>query len=85
MRSLLRDALMLDRQRKALTEMNEEPIRNSSTSSKPPCEAVLAEHSHIAGAVEAAMLLEVQKVNKAYRDLQVLLTEQIRKEYKKLQ
>ena len=36
-------------------------------------------------AVEAAMLLEVQKVNKAYRDLQVLLTEQIRKEYKKLQ
>ena len=36
-------------------------------------------------AVEAAMLLEVQKVNKAYRDLQVWLTEQIRKEYKKLQ
>ena len=36
-------------------------------------------------AVEAAMLIEVQKVNKAYRDLQVLLTEQIRKEYKKLQ
>ena len=36
-------------------------------------------------AVEAAMLLEVQKVNKAYRDLQVLLAEQIRKEYKKLQ
>jgi hypothetical protein len=35
--------------------------------------------------VEAAMLVEVQKVNKAYRDFQVLLTEQIRKEYKKLQ
>ncbi len=35
--------------------------------------------------VEAAMLAEVQKVNRAYRDLQVLLTEQIRKEYMKPQ
>ena len=31
--------------------------------------------------VEAAMLVEVQKVNKAYRDLQGLLSQQIRKEY----
>ena len=33
--------------------------------------------------VEAAMLLEVQKVNKAYRDIQVLLTYQIQQEYAK--
>jgi len=31
--------------------------------------------------VEAAMLVEVQKVNKAYRDLQGLLLKQIRIEY----
>ena len=31
--------------------------------------------------VEAAMLVEVQKVNKAYRNLQGLVTHQIRKEY----
>ena len=31
--------------------------------------------------VEAAMLLEVQKVNRAYRDLQGLLMSQIREEY----
>ena len=33
--------------------------------------------------VEAAMLLEVQKVNKAYRDLQGLLINQIQQEYAK--
>ena len=33
--------------------------------------------------VEAAMLLEVQKTNKAYRDLQGLLLNQIRQEYAK--
>ncbi len=33
--------------------------------------------------VEAAMLLEVQKVNKAYTDLQGLLVKQIREEYEK--
>jgi hypothetical protein len=33
--------------------------------------------------VEAAMLLEVGKVNKAYRDLQGLLINQIQKEYAK--
>ena len=33
--------------------------------------------------VEAAMLVEVQKVNKAYRDLQGLLTYQIQQEYSK--
>jgi hypothetical protein len=33
--------------------------------------------------VEAAMLVEVQKVNKAYRDLQGLLTYQIQQEYAK--
>ena len=33
--------------------------------------------------VEAAMLLEVQKVNKAYRDLQGLLINQIQLEYQK--
>ena len=33
--------------------------------------------------VEAAMLLEVQKVNKAYRDLQGLLINQIQTEYQK--
>jgi len=33
--------------------------------------------------VEAAMLLEVQKVNKAYRDLQGLLFSQIQQEYQK--
>ena len=31
--------------------------------------------------VEAAMLAEVQKVNKAYKDLQGLLLQQIRQEY----
>ena len=33
--------------------------------------------------VEAAMLAEVQKVNKAYRDLQGLLISQIQQEYSK--
>jgi len=33
--------------------------------------------------VEAAMLIEVQKVNKAYRDLQGLLVSQIQQEYAK--
>ena len=33
--------------------------------------------------VEAAMLVEVQKVNKAYRDLQSLLISQIQQEYAK--
>ena len=33
--------------------------------------------------VEAAMLMEVQKVNRAYRDLQGLLISQIQKEYAK--
>ena len=33
--------------------------------------------------VEAAMLLEVQKVNKAYKDLQALLINQIQAEYQK--
>ena len=33
--------------------------------------------------VEAAMLVEVQKVNKAYRDLQGLLINQIQPEYQK--
>ena len=33
--------------------------------------------------VEAAMLLEVQKVNKAFRDLQGLLINQIQQEYAK--
>ena len=33
--------------------------------------------------VEAAMLLEVQKTNGAYRDLQGLLLRQIRQEYAK--
>ena len=33
--------------------------------------------------VEAAMLVEVQKVNKAYRDLQALLINQIQQEYAK--
>ena len=33
--------------------------------------------------VEAAMLVEVQKVNKAYRDLQGLLLSQIQQEYAK--
>ena len=33
--------------------------------------------------VEAAMLLEVQKVNKASKDLQALLLQQIRQEYAK--
>ena len=34
--------------------------------------------------VEAAMLLEVQKRNKAYRDLQKLIIVQISREYKKI-
>jgi hypothetical protein len=34
--------------------------------------------------VEAAMLVEVQMVNKAYRDLQVLLISQIQQEYRKM-
>jgi hypothetical protein len=33
--------------------------------------------------VEAAMLVEVQKVNRAYRDLQGLLLNQIQQEYAK--
>ena len=33
--------------------------------------------------VEAAMLVEVQKVNKAFRDLQCLFVNQIQQEYKK--
>ena len=33
--------------------------------------------------VEAAMLVEVQKVNRAYRDLQALLITQIQAEYQK--
>ena len=33
--------------------------------------------------VEAAMLVELQKVNKAYRDLQGLLISQIQTEYQK--
>jgi hypothetical protein len=33
--------------------------------------------------VEAAMLMEVQKVNRAYRDLQGLLVSQIQQEYAK--
>ena len=33
--------------------------------------------------VEAAMLIEVQKVNRAYRDLQGLLINQIQQEYAK--
>ena len=33
--------------------------------------------------VEAAMLVEVQKVNRAYRDLQGLLISQIQHEYSK--
>jgi hypothetical protein len=33
--------------------------------------------------VEAAMLVEVQKVNRAYRDLQANLLQQIRQEYAK--
>ena len=33
--------------------------------------------------VEAAMLVEVQKVNRAYRDLQGLLLSQIQEEYAK--
>jgi len=33
--------------------------------------------------VEAAMLMEVQKVNRAYRDLQGLLVSQIQQEYSK--
>ncbi len=34
--------------------------------------------------VEAAMLAEVQKANKAYKDLQGLLLQQIRLEYQKM-
>ena len=34
--------------------------------------------------VEAEMLVEVQKVNKAYRDLQGLLINQIQQEYAKM-
>ena len=33
--------------------------------------------------VEAAMLVEVQKKNKAFKDLQKLLIQQIRQEYQK--
>jgi hypothetical protein len=33
--------------------------------------------------VEAAMLVEVQKVNKAYKDIQSLLINQIQQEYAK--
>lgn len=31
--------------------------------------------------VEAAMVIEVQKFNRAYRDLQALMSRQIRQEY----
>ena len=34
--------------------------------------------------LEAAMLVEVQKKNKAFKDLQQLLIEQIRQEYRKV-
>jgi hypothetical protein len=34
--------------------------------------------------VEAAMLVEVQKVNKAYKDLQSLLLNQIQQDYQKI-
>lgn len=34
--------------------------------------------------VEAAMLVEVQKRNKAFRDLQAVLLEHVRQEYHKL-
>jgi len=34
--------------------------------------------------VEAAMLVEVQKVNRAYRDLQGLLISQIQAEYQRM-
>jgi hypothetical protein len=34
--------------------------------------------------VEAAMLVEVQKRNKAFRDLQSMMMQQIRQEYKKI-
>jgi len=34
--------------------------------------------------VEAAMLVEVQKVNKAYRDLQDMVLKQVRWEYEKI-
>ena len=35
--------------------------------------------------VEAAMLVDLQKVNKAYKDLQGLLLQKIRLEYQKMQ
>jgi len=34
--------------------------------------------------VEAVMLAEVQKVNKAYRDLQDMVLKQVRSEYEKI-
>jgi len=34
--------------------------------------------------VEAAMLADVQKVNKAYRDLQDMVLKQVRSEYEKI-
>jgi len=34
--------------------------------------------------VEAAMLIEVQKVNKAYRDLNDMVLKQVRWEYEKI-
>ena len=34
--------------------------------------------------LEAAMLVEVQKKNKAFKDLQQLLIQQIRQEYRKV-
>jgi len=34
--------------------------------------------------VEASMLMEVQKVNRAYRDLQDMVLKQVRSEYKKI-
>ena len=34
--------------------------------------------------VEAAMLIELQKRNKAFKDLQQLLIQQIRQEYQKI-
>lgn len=34
--------------------------------------------------VEAAMLVEIQKTNKAYRDIQAMLLFQIRQEYQRV-
>ena len=47
------------------------------------CALVQGEVSARLPDVEAAMLMEVQKVNKAYRDLPSLLLSQIQQEYAK--